>query len=92
MPANMAQCARVIRWLSAGITPFDQNKCRHLRVSDNREAADVTGIGRRYMYRSTEFFHPVGGAVHVVNADITDPLRPDASFLRVQRHVGQSAG
>ena len=85
--ANMAQCARLNQQLSASIAPFNQNKCRHLRVSNNREATNVGDIRRRYVYCSIEFFNMVGGSIHVVHADITDPLWRRAVHLCVLRQI-----
>ena len=60
------------RWLS----PLEQRKRCHLRVSDDRKAADVQDVLRLDVHGAAKVLDPVCGGVDVVDADISDPTRP----------------
>src|ERR1035437_10115143 len=69
MPAHAPQFARLGGLLLAGFQPLDQPKRYPLRVSDNRNAADIA-VRRRDVNGSAKTLDPVGGNVRVLDADI----------------------
>ena len=90
MPAHPPRRARLGGPRRAGFQPFDQSKRRHLRVGDDRKAADVGDVGRRDVDRSAKLLGPVDGGVNVVDANIADPIWR-ASLFSSRLLTGSSA-
>src|SRR5215510_1280607 len=91
MPADAA--GRVQRGgpLLAAFEPLEQRNRCHLRVDRDRKAADVGDVRRRDMHAAAKLYEAIGGGVHVVDAHISEPARPQARFPRVLRQAHQSA-
>ncbi len=91
MPADAAQSVRRGGLLSVGSLPLDQRQPGGLRVGEDREAADVGNVGRRDVHGAAEAHDLVGGGVHVVDQDISEPARVSARSTRVLRQIHQAA-
>jgi len=90
MPAHAPRSAELGGLRPAGILPLDQRKRRHLRVGDDRNAADIA-VGRRDVDGSAKTSDQLGRGVHIVDADIPQPSRRRAHFSRVLRQLDESA-
>ena len=89
MPAHAPRRAQLGGLRLAGFQPLDQRKRCHLRVGEDRKAADVGDVRRWDVHRSAKLLDPVDGSVHVVDSDISDPVRRRTRSPRVLRHVHQ---
>src|ERR1700685_3980674 len=89
MPAHAPRSAEFGGLRPAGILPLDQRKRRHLRVGDDRKAADVGEVRWWDVYRSAKPLDPVDGIIHVVDSDISPPLRRHPRSPRALRYAHQ---
>ena len=90
MPADAAGRAQFGGLRLAGVQPFDQSKRRHLRIGDDGKAADAGDVRRWDVHRSPKLLDPVDHRVHIVDSDISNPVRRRARFLPVLWHVHQA--
>src|SRR6201997_3615124 len=90
MPADAAGRTQFSRLRLAGVQPFDQSKRRHLRIGDDGKAADAGDVRRWDVHRSSKLLDPVDHRVHIVDTDISNPVRRRARFLPVLWTVNQA--
>ena len=91
VPADAARRAQCGGLPLAGRQPLQQRDHRHLRVNGDRDAADVGDVRRWDVQGAAKALDAVGGGVHVVDADISEPARPHAQFPRLLRQVHHPA-
>ena len=87
MPAHATRRAQPGGRLLTRLQPFDHGECRHLRIGDDRKAADVGHVRRRDIHRSAKLLGPLHGVVNVVDFDIADPMRRRAPPCGLLRHA-----
>src|ERR1700730_9552887 len=64
--------------------PFEQSDGCHLRIDDDRKAADIGDLFRRNVYAAAKLVRARGGAIDIVYADISEPARPKPRLRRVR--------
>ena len=89
MPAHASRRAGCGGLALAGFQSLDQRKRRHLRIGDDRKAADVGNIGRWNIHRSAKLLDPLDSSVHVVDSDVSDPARRGAGSPPLLRQAHQ---
>ena len=92
MPADAAAAHSARRVaLGPGLSHLTNANVAICGSATTAKAADIGDFRRRNVHGSAKTLDPVGGGVHVVDPDISDPARRRAHSLRVLRQVHQPA-
>src|ERR1700691_2851084 len=75
VPTDLAASTRCGGGFRPRAEPADQSEYRLLLVGDDRKAADVADIGRRYVDISSERHDLVAGCVNIADLHVAEPAR-----------------